>query len=206
MLLEMATRSYTTSRRRGSPKSADRVLEAAERLMRDDAFHAATMDELAAAAGVSRATVFNRFGSKLGVLTALFKRGMEGPEMQAIQDALAIEDPLEALEAVIAAGCAIWEAWGFVHEQLQAIVVLEPGASALIEEQKIDQRADLRALVRRLARAGRLRPGVSEARAAARLHMLTSLESFLWLRREYGLSLRQTQETIAELAHTVLDR
>jgi hypothetical protein len=34
--------------------------------------------------------------------------------------------------------------------------------------------------------------------------MLTSLESFLWLRREYGLSLRQIRETIAELARGLL--
>jgi hypothetical protein len=34
--------------------------------------------------------------------------------------------------------------------------------------------------------------------------MLTSLESFLRLRRAYGLSLRQTRETIAELTHTLL--
>jgi hypothetical protein len=34
--------------------------------------------------------------------------------------------------------------------------------------------------------------------------MLTSLESFMWLRRAYGLSLRQTGETIAELARTLL--
>lgn len=200
----MATRSYTSSRRRGSPESVDRVLEAAEALIRDEAFHTATMEELASAAGVSRATVFNRFGSKLGVLQALFTRGMEGEEMRAIQGALAIEDPVEALEAAIDASCAIWEAYGFVHEQLQAIVVLEPGASALIERQREDQRADLQGLTRRLARAGLLRAGISEARAAATLHMLTSLETFLWLRREYGLSLRQTRETIAELARTLL--
>ena len=200
----MATRSYTTSRRQGSPESVDRVLDAAERLIREDAFHTATMDELAAAAGVSRATVFNRFGSKLGVLQTLFTRGMEGPEMRAIQEALAIDDPVASLEAAIDASCAIWEAYGFVHEQLQAIVVLEPDASALVERQREEQRADLQGLARRLARASRLRPGVSEARAAATLHMLTSLESFLWLRREYGLSLRQTRETIAELARTLL--
>jgi hypothetical protein len=74
----------------------------------------------------------------------------------------------------------------------------------LIDKQREEHRAELLALTRRLSRAGRLRPGISEARAAAALHMLTSLESFLWLRREYGLSLRKTHETIAELARTLL--
>jgi AcrR family transcriptional regulator len=180
------------------------VLGAAERLIAENAFHSTTMDELAAAADVSRATVFNRFGSKLGVLQALFTRAMEGPEMEAIQRALEIEDPVAALEAAIEASCAIWETQAFVHEQLQAIVVLEPDASALIDEQREQQRAELQALVRRLARAGRLRPGLGEARAAATLHMLTSLESFLWLRRHYGLSLRQTRETVVELARTLI--
>jgi AcrR family transcriptional regulator len=200
----MANRPYTAARRRTSPESVNRVLEAAERLIRDDAFHTATMEELAAAAGVSRATVFNRFGSKLGVLEALFARSMEGPEMNAIREALEIEDPVAALDAVIAAACAIWELEGYVHEQLQAIVVLEPEARALLDEHKQDQRDSLQALVRRLSKAGRLRPGVGEARAVATLHTLTSLETFLWLRREYGLSMRQTRDTITALAHTVL--
>jgi AcrR family transcriptional regulator len=200
----MATRPYTAARRRKSPESANRVLEAAERLIRDDAFHTATMDELAAAAGVSRATVFNRFGSKLGVLQALFERAMEGPQMDAIREALEIEDPVAALEGLIAASCAIWDREGYIHQQLQAIVVLEPDASALIDEQKHEQRADLQTLVRRLSKAGRLRPGIGETRALATLHTLTSLETFLWLRREYSLSLRQTRATITALARTVL--
>lgn len=200
----MAGRPYTSGRRSRSADSIERVLEAAERLIREDAFHLATMDELAAAAGVSRATVFNRFGSKLGVVQALFTRGMEGTEMEAIRAALELDDPVAALEAAIDASCAIWESQAFIHEQLQAIVVLEPDASALVAQQREAQRADLLALARRLSRAGRLRSGLSEARAAAALHMLTSLESFLWLRREYGLSLRQTRETIAGLARNLL--
>jgi AcrR family transcriptional regulator len=162
------------------------------------------VDELAAAAGVSRATVFNRFGSKLGVVQALFTRAMEGPDMDAIQAALELDDPVAALEAAIEASCAIWESHAFIHEQLQAIVVLEPDASALVDQQREQQRAELLALTRRLSRAQRLRTGLGEARAAATLHMLTSLETFLWLRRDYGLSLRQTHETIAELARTLL--
>jgi hypothetical protein len=115
-----------------------------------------------------------------------------------------IADPVAALEAAIEASCAIWDREGYIHEQLQAIVILEPGASALIDEQKQEQRADLQTLVRRLSKTGRLRPGLGEPRALATLHTLTSLETFLWLRREYGLSLRQTRDTITALARTVL--
>ena len=200
----MATRRYTTARRSDSSETVDRVLEAAERLIKEGKFHAATMDELAVNAGVSRATIFNRFRSKLGVLEALFTRGMEGPEMAAIQEALALEDPVAALDASVEAGCTIWEAYGFVHLQLQAVGVLEPEATALVDQQRDEQRADLEGLTRRLAKSGRLRPGLSQARATATLHMLTSLESFLWLRQGYGLSLRQTRETLAELARTLL--
>jgi AcrR family transcriptional regulator len=200
----MANRSYSTSHRRATPASVERVCAAAERLMREDAFHTTTMEDLAAAAGVSRATVFNRFGSKLGVLQALFGRCMESPEMEAIQAALAIDDPVNALDAVIDAACAIWEAHGFVQEQLQAIVVLEPEASAMVDQQRDEQRRDLEALTRRLARSDLLRPGLGEARVTATLHMLTSLETFVWLRREYGLSLRQTRATITDLAHSLL--
>jgi AcrR family transcriptional regulator len=198
----VATRPLT--RRRSSTKSVDSVLGAAERLIREGEFHSATVEELAEEAGVSRATVFNRFGSKLGVLEVLVEGCFSGPEMQAIEEALELEDPVAALEAMIEPSCAIWEAKGFVVEQLYAIVVLEPGAAALIDEIEAEQRSGLQRLTRRLARAGRLRPGLGEARAAATLHMLTSLESFLRLRRAYDLSLRQTRETIAELTCTLL--
>jgi AcrR family transcriptional regulator len=200
----MTMRPYTAARRRGSLETVERVLEAAERMIKEDAFHAATMDELAMAAGVSRATVFNRFGSKLGVLEALFTRGMEGPETAAIQEALVLEDPVAALDAVVEAGCAIWEACGFVVQQLQAVAILEPDAAALIDRQLDEQRADLQGLTRRLAKAGRLKPGLSLTRATATLHTLTSLESFLWLREGYSLSLRQTRETLTDLTRTLL--
>jgi AcrR family transcriptional regulator len=200
----MAMRPYTAARGRGSTETVERVLGAAERLIGEGAFHAATMEELAAAAGVSRATVFNRFGSKLGVLQALFSRGMEGPEMAAIQEALALQDPVAALEAAVAASCAIWEAYGPVHLHLQSVAVLEPAAAALIDHQRNQQRADIRALIHRLAKTDKLRPGLSPARATATLHLLTSLESFHWLRHSYHLSPRQTRQTLTEQAHTLL--
>jgi AcrR family transcriptional regulator len=200
----MATRSYTGARRQAGGRTVDQVLEAAERMIRAGEFHTATMDDLAAAAGVSRATVFNRFGSKLGVLEALYTRAMESPEMEAIRKALELEDPEAALEGAIDAACVIWEREGYIHEHLQAIAVLEPEARTLMDEQREIQRDEIRGLTRRLAKAGRLRQGISEKRAVAVLHMLTSLETFLWLRRGYNLSVRQTRDAIVDLAHSLL--
>jgi len=201
----MAPRPYPATRHRtAAPPSGDRILKAAEELIDQNAFHTATMEDLARRAEVSRATVFSRFGSKLGVLEALNVRCAGGPEMRAIKSALTIEDPVEALQALIAAVCDLWELQGYILTQLKAIVVLEPEASAMIDEQFQDQRSGLEALVRRLGRAGRLRSGIGESRAAATLHMLTSVETFLALRRDGDLSLRQTRETIAQLGQALV--
>jgi AcrR family transcriptional regulator len=162
------------------------------------------MGELAQRAGVSRATVFTRFRSKLGVLEALSTRCAGGPELQAIRDAIEINDPEQALEALIAASCTFWESQGYILAQLKAIVVLEPEASTLIEEQRRAQSDVLDAFVRRLERGGRLRSGLTRARALANLHLLTSLEAYGELRWGSGLSRRQTAETLTDLARGLL--
>jgi AcrR family transcriptional regulator len=182
----------------------ERVLDAAVELVEQDAFHTATMDDLAQRAGVSRATVFSRFGSKLGVLEALSVRCAGGPEMRAIREAQAVDDPVEAVDALIDASCNLWETQGFILIQLKAIVVLEPDASALIDDQREDQRTGMKEIAHGLAKAGLMREGWSEARATAALHALTSVETFLQLRREHALSLMKVKDTIKELARGVM--
>src|SRR6516162_11524261 len=115
----MPARHYTSGR--GSASSArtvQRVLDAAADLVAEDSFHTATMDELARRAGVARATVFSRFGSKLGVLEALSVRCAGGPEMRALREAQAVEDPVSALDALLSAGCDLWEKEGYIMVQL----------------------------------------------------------------------------------------
>jgi AcrR family transcriptional regulator len=179
-------------------------LDAAASLVAEDAFHTVTMDELARRAGVARATVFSRFGSKLGVLEALSLRCADGPEMRALRQAQAIEDPVAALEALLVAGCDLWEKEGYIMVQLKAIVVLEPDASEIIDAQYDDQRSGMEALARGLQKAGRLREGWSVARAAAALHALTSVETFMLLRRDHGLPLAKVKQTIVDLSRVIL--
>jgi AcrR family transcriptional regulator len=197
----MATRRYTApERQRSSAQTVERVLDAAVELVNEDAFHTATMEDLAQRAGVSRATLFARFGSKLGVLEALSTRCAGGPEMRAIRASEEVADPVEAIHALIEAASSLWETQGYILSQLKAIVVLEPDASALIEDQYLDQRTTIERLVRRAARDGRLLPDWTEGRAVAALHAITSVESFLMLRRDYGLSPAKTKETMTTLA------
>jgi AcrR family transcriptional regulator len=201
----MAPRRYGSGR--GSATSArttERVLDAAADLVAEDAFHTATMDDLARRAGVARATVFSRFGSKLGVLEALSQRCAGGPEMRAVREAQRVADPVAAVEALLVAGCDLWEKEGYIMVQLKAIVVLEPDASAIIDAQRDDQRNGMEALARGLHRAGRLRKGWTVPRAAAALHVMTSVETFMLLRRDHRLSLAQAKQTVLELSRTVI--
>jgi AcrR family transcriptional regulator len=184
----------------------ERVLDAAADLVAEEAFHTATIDDLARRAGVARATVFSRFGSKLGVLEALSLRCAGGPEMRALREAQGLEDPVTAVDALLLAGCDLWEKEGYIMVQLKAIVVLEPEASSIIDAQYDDQRRGMDALARGLQRAGRLREGWSAARAAAALHALTSVETFMLLRHDHGLPLASVRQTIVELSRTILSQ
>jgi AcrR family transcriptional regulator len=201
----MSPRRYTSTRGSASAaQTTERVLDAAAGLVAEDAFHTATMDDLARRAGVARATVFSRFGSKLGVLEALSLRCAGGPEMRAIREAQAVADPVPAVDALLLAGCDLWEKEGYIMVQLKAIVVLEPDASAIIDAQYDDQRRGMEALARGLQQAGRLHEGWSVARAAAALHALSSVETFMLLRRDHGLPLAKVKQTIIELSRVIL--
>src|SRR5215831_11096249 len=163
----MPPRRYTSNRGSASAaRTTERVLDAAADLVAEDAFHTATMDDLARRAGVARATVFTRFGSKLGVLEALSLRCAGGAEMRALREAQAVPDPVAAVEALLLAGCDLWEKEGYIMVQLKAIAVLEPDASKIIDAQYDDQRRGMEALARGLQQAGRLPEGWSVARTA----------------------------------------
>ena len=124
--------------------------------------------------------------------------------MQAVREAEAVDDPVAAVEALLSAGCDLWEKEGYILVQLKAIAVLEPDASAIIDAQYEDQRHGMEALARGLQQARRLREGWTVARASAALHALTSVETFMLLRHDHGLSLARVKQTLIDLSHAML--
>src|SRR4249919_1653176 len=72
----MATKSEVTPNRRGT-RSREAVLDAAERLMAEHGYQAATVAALVDEAGIPPSSIYHYFGSKEGVLLAVMERGAE---------------------------------------------------------------------------------------------------------------------------------
>ncbi len=76
MLSAMPTRAEVRPNRRGM-KSRELVLDAAERLMAEHGFEAATLARVVEEAGIPMSSVYHYYGSKDGILLAMMERGAE---------------------------------------------------------------------------------------------------------------------------------
>jgi AcrR family transcriptional regulator len=72
----MAVRAEVTPNRRGA-RSREAVLDAAERLMAEQGYEAATVAALVNEAGIPPSSIYHYFGSKEGVLLAVMERGAD---------------------------------------------------------------------------------------------------------------------------------
>jgi AcrR family transcriptional regulator len=72
----MTTRTEVTPNRRGM-RSRELVLDAAERVMAEHGYEAATLARVVAEAGIPMSSVYHYFGSKDGILLAVMERGAE---------------------------------------------------------------------------------------------------------------------------------
>lgn len=70
----MATRAEVTPNHRGA-RSREVVLDAAERLMAEQGYDAATVAAIVEQAGIPPSSIYHYFGSKEGVLLAVMQRG-----------------------------------------------------------------------------------------------------------------------------------
>jgi AcrR family transcriptional regulator len=119
----MPTRRYVSSvRTAAAAEKRDRVIEAAARSLREDASIATfSLDAVAKAAGVTRLTVYHQFGSRRGLLEAVFDDIAQRGGLTAIPDAMAMPDPRAALDRLVEIFCTFWSrdpAVGRLHEAM----------------------------------------------------------------------------------------
>jgi AcrR family transcriptional regulator len=198
-------RAYRPSRRRGiSDRTRSRIVGAVRELLEEGAFHESTVEEVAARAGVARATLYQHFGSRVGLVDAICETFSENPALIALRGTVALSDGDAAMEETIANTVRFWASEEAVLQPLYGVSAVDPSARALVERQRSDRRGELQRLVRNLAEGGRLREELGARGALPLLLVLTSFETFEELRRHAGLAEREVAKTLQDTARALL--
>jgi AcrR family transcriptional regulator len=179
---EVKPRRYrSTLRAEQARETRRRIRAAAEVLFLDRGYTDVSMDDIAAAAGVARQTVFTTFGSKAKLLKEIFDVRLAGDdeplsiaERPAAQRMLASTDPVDAVRR---------QAKIFVETALRVVPLWPAIAAAAAVDREIadlvrvyDQgrHEGVGTVVDVVARLGALRRGRSRAKAKDAVSLLTS--------------------------------
>lgn len=174
-----AGREYRLGRRQTqAEKTRARLLAAARRiLMMRQGLATFGLESVARKAGVSRLTVYNQFGSRVGLLEALYDDlGRRGRIAERLAAAFQLSDPQATLNGVVAAFAEFWKSERTVIRRLRSMAVLDPTFKGATDR---DQRRVLamRTALLRLTAAREL--SVERTDECARiLAMLTSFETY----------------------------
>jgi AcrR family transcriptional regulator len=177
----MPRRTYVSSvRTAAAAEKRDRVLEAAAKLLREDASIARfSLDSVAKAAGVTRLTVYNQFGSRRGLLEAVFDDIAREGGLHRLADAMTMADPRDALDRLVEIFCTFWNRDPAVGRLHDAMATDPEFAEALLERNE-RRRRGLTALVERIAAKTASRK--ARADAIDTIFALTSYPMFAMLR------------------------
>ncbi len=200
----MATRPYRP--RGGSVRSQatrDRIVQAVRELVAEGTFHESTVEQVADRAGVSRATLYQHFRSRIELIDALCETFSANPALLEIRSVVEQPDGRSALDVTIADAHRFWSAEDAVLQPLYGLTGIDPAARELVERQRADRRGEMDRLAANLQRQGLLPEGTSRRRAVALLLVLTSYETFRELRVE-GISDRQAVALLQESGRTLL--
>jgi len=201
----MASRAY---RARTQPQrtqaTRERIRRAVAELLAEGTFHESTVEAVADRAGVSRATLYQHFGSRLGLVDAICETFGANPALPALKRSAALEDPERALAETFAHGVEFCASEEDVLRQLYGAAAIDQAAGALVERQTRDRRGVCERLVAGIDAAGRLHPGLDRQTAVALALLLTSFETFVELRRRGDLEQDEVERTLLETARTLL--
>lgn len=195
--------SKTQSAAERTAATRRRIVLAVRDLLEDETFHESTMEDVAEHAGVSRATLYLHFRSRLDLVDSICDVMGDNPALVALRDKVELPDANEALTETVSAAARFWASENTVLSQLYGVVAVDPAAKAFVDRQRDDRRGELSRLARNLQRSGRLRPGVAEKRALNLLLLVTSYESYREL-REAGVTEREAPRMLAETARRLL--
>lgn len=154
-------------------------MEAVRGLLQEGAFHESTVEQVAARAGVSRATVYQQFGSRVGLVDAI----CDGLDLSAV---MASPD----VPTLLRHTSDFWAREETLMSQLYDAAAVDPAAREFVERQTRDRYRQLSRWV--------------DASQLPILGLLTSFETYVELRRRARLSRRQVVAHLQQAAEKLL--
>jgi AcrR family transcriptional regulator len=147
------SRPYKSAKREEAAKRtrARIIAAAAEILGSRKNSHDFSLEGAAKAAGVTRLTVYNQFGSRRALLEAVFDDRAARGGLQRIADAMRAGDPQEGLRDLIAVFCDFWSFDAGAIGWLHAAGAGDAEFEASVRERNERRRKVLSVLVRRMA-------------------------------------------------------
>jgi AcrR family transcriptional regulator len=187
-------------------ESRERILAAARRLLVEQGYHGAGIEQIARAAGMTRQAVYlHHFPSKAELLLALLEYvdRVEGVAelFRPVQEA---STGVEALDLLVHAVAELWPRVGDIARVLDSARLADPAAEIAWQSRAEVRRRGLERLARRLKRENVLAPGWSVAAAADAALMVLSVQSHHLLVREFGWTQAEFERRTTRLLRATL--
>jgi AcrR family transcriptional regulator len=199
------TRTYGKGKSDRGERTRERIMGAVRELLAEGAFHEASVEQVAERAGVSRATVYLHFHSRVDLVDAMCDTFDANPALIELRKTVELEDAAAALGETIALTMRFWASEDAILRELYGAAALDPAARELVDRQRRDRRGEMQRLVANLRRSAYLAEPVTDRVALAQLMVLTSYETFREL-REAGLSERALIELLQGSAEACFTR
>jgi AcrR family transcriptional regulator len=199
-------RAYHSPKRElDAQRTRARIIGAATRQLRlARGSSSLSLEAVAEAAGVTRVTVYKQFGSRRGLLEAVFDHVAREGGLHRIPQAMAEKDPRVALERIVAIFCDFW----YYNRKMMARILgagaIEPRLELAIRERNERRRTVIAAILKRVAGAEQV-PRETFNEVVDVLFVLTSHPVFAGLEGK-GRSVATVCRLVQDLAIRTLDR
>ncbi|MCK1323585.1 TetR/AcrR family transcriptional regulator [Bradyrhizobium sp. 156] len=159
----MTKRQYVSEvRAAAAAEKRERVIEAAQRLLREESIAGFSLDSVAKAAGITRLTVYNQFGSRRGLLEAVFDEIARRGGLARLAVVITNPDGRRGIEQLVDVFCSFWASDPALASLHDAMAIDDEFAQALRERNE-RRRGNLAVLVDRIVDRSTAKAERSEA-------------------------------------------
>ena len=180
-------RRYESAKRaRAAARTRQRIIDAAHGLLERDDGNVLALQEIAVAAGVSRATIYKTIGSRRELLAAVFEDQGRLINYQRVRDAQQHPDPYHAVISTVRNAAQAWSEIPGPIRKVLALAVLDPEIGELVSKYERYRREEVAALALRAHGAGVFGASITLRNATSTLVLLTGFATFDALQSDVG--------------------